>query len=457
MELTGGQMAERYSSGSVSTKLCQIADLARRRPEIAITTLAHHIDWAWMYEAYHLTRKDGAAGIDGVTAAEYEGDLRGNLEDLLGRFKTGGYKAPPVRRVHIPKGDGSKTRPIGIPTLEDKVLQRAVAMVLEAVYEQEFLDYSYGFRPGRSAHQALEALWKGLMDLRGGWILDVDVQSFFDDLDHSTLRSFLDRRVRDGVIRRAIDKWLKAGAMEEGRRIVSGSGTPQGGVVSPILANIYLHEVIDTWFERDVKPRMHGRCFMVRYADDMVMAFEHEEDARRVLSVLPKRMAKYGLTIHPEKTRLVPFARPSDRRGSGDGRGNGDGTASFDFLGFNHHWRRSRKGRWVVGQKTAKSRFRRAVKAIRSWCWRNRHLKVRIQHRVLSAKVRGHCAYYGITGNSWSLQRFRTEVKRAWRAALDRRSQRARMTWTRFGRLERRYRLPPALAIHSTYRWAANP
>jgi len=457
MELTGGQMAERYSSGSVSTKLCQIADLARRRPEIAITTLAHHIDWAWMYEAYHLTRKDGAAGIDGVTAAEYEGDLRGNLEDLLGRFKTGGYKAPPVRRVHIPKGDGSKTRPIGIPTLEDKVLQRAVSMVLEAVYEQEFLDCSYGFRPGRSAHQALEALWKGLMDLRGGWILDVDVQSFFDDLDHSTLRSFLDRRVRDGVIRRAIDKWLKAGAMEEGRRIVSGSGTPQGGVVSPILANIYLHEVIDTWFERDVKPRMHGRCFMVRYADDMVMAFEHEEDARRVLSVLPKRMAKYGLTIHPEKTRLVPFARPSNRGGSGDDRGNGDGTSSFDFLGFNHHWRRSRKGHWVVGQKTAKSRFRRAVKAIRSWCWRNRHLKVKDQHRMLSAKVRGHCAYYGITGNSWSLQRFRTEVKRAWRAALDRRSQRARMTWTRFGRLERRYRLPPALAIHSTYRWAANP
>jgi group II intron reverse transcriptase/maturase len=457
MELTGGQMAERYSSGSVSTKLCQIAELARRRPEIAITTLAHRIDWAWMYEAYRLTRKDGAAGIDGMTAAEYEENLRGNLEDLLNRFKSGRYKAPPVRRVHIPKGDGSKTRPIGIPTLEDKVLQRAVAMVLEAVYEQDFLDCSYGFRPGRSPHQAINALWKGLMDLGGGWVLDVDVQSFFDALDHSTLRSFLDSRVRDGVIRRAIDKWLKAGAMEEGRRITSDSGTPQGGVISPILANVYLHEVIDTWFEQEVKPRMHGRCFMVRFADDMVMVFEREEDARRVLRVVAKRMAKYGLTMHPDKTRLVPFRRPGDTSGPGNGRGKGGGAGSFDFLGFNHHWRRSRKGRWVVGQKTAKDRFRRAVKSIRAWCWRNRHVRVKHQHKALSAKVRGHCAYYGITGNSRSLERFRTQVEHTWKAALGRRSQRAKMTWKRFKRLKKRYTLPPALAIHSTYRRTANP
>jgi group II intron reverse transcriptase/maturase len=410
-----------------------------------------------MYEAYRLTREDGAAGIDGMTAAEYGRDLRGNLEDLLGRFKTGRYKAPPVRRVHIPKGDGSKTRPIGIPTLEDKVLQRAVAMVLEAVYEQDFMDFSYGFRPGRSPHQALKTLWKGLMDLGGGWVLDVDVQSFFDDLDHSILRSFLDKRVCDGVIRRAIDKWLKAGAMEEGRRIVSDSGTPQGGVISPILANVYLHEVIDTWFEHEVKPRMHGRCLMVRFADDMVMAFEHEGDARRVHRVLGKRMSKYGLTIHPEKTRLVPFQRPSNRRGSDDSRGQGGRAGSFDFLGFNHHWRRSRKGRWVVGQKTAKARLRRAVKAIRTWCWRNRHLRVKAQHKALSAKVRGHCAHYGITGNSWSLQQFRTQVERAWRAALGRRSQKAKMTWKRFKRLKTRYPLPPAHAIHSTYRSAAKP
>jgi group II intron reverse transcriptase/maturase len=409
-----------------------------------------------MYEAYRLTRKDGAAGIDGMTAAEYEKNLQGNLKGLIDRFKSGRYWAPPVRRVHIPKS-GGKTRPIGIPTLEDKVLQRAVAMVLEAVYEQDFLDCSYGFRPGRSPHQALDRLWKQLMDLGGGWALDVDVQSFFDALDHRILRSILDSRVRDGVIRRAIDKWLKAGVMEDGQRTTPTTGTPQGGVISPILANVYLHEVMDTWFERDVKPRMRGRCFMLRFADDMVMVFEHEEDARRVYDVLPERLAKYGLTMHPEKTRLVSFRRPTGNRGDKNGRGPKGGGRTFDFLGFTHHWRRSRKGKWVVGQKTAKDRLQRTVAAVREWCWRHRHWRVKHQHAVLSAKVRGHCAYYGITGNSWSIQRYRTLVERTWKAALGRRSQRAKMTWKRFRRLKARYPLPPAIAIHSKYRCAANP
>lgn len=423
---------------------------------MVMTTLAHHIDVVWMYEAYGLTRKDGAAGIDGMTAAEYEADLQGNLESLLSRFKTGSYKAPPVRRVHIPKG-GGKTRPIGIPTLEDKVLQRAVSMVLEAVYEQDFLDCSYGFRPGRSAHEALKVLWKQLMDMGGGWVLDVDVQSFFDDLDHRTLRSFLDNRVRDGVIRRAIDKWLKAGVMEEERRMVPVTGTPQGGVISPILANVYLHEVIDKWFEEQVKPRMRGRCSMVRFADDMVMVFEREDDARRVHAVLAKRLAKYGLTMHPEKTRLVCFRRPTGDRRSKDRRGPKGSGGTFDFLGFTHHWRRSRKGNWVVGQKTAAARMQRAVAAVRAWCWRHRHWRVKHQHVALSAKLKGHCAYYGITGNSWSIQQFRTQVERSWKAALGRRSQRAKMTWRRFNRLQARYPLPPAIAVHSTYRGAANP
>ena len=448
-------MAGRYSPGSVSTRLCRIAELARRRPEIVITTLAHHIDLAWMYEAYHKTRKDGATGIDGITAREYKKDLRRNLERLLNRFKTGEYKAPPVKRVHIEKGDGKK-RPIGIPTYEDKILQRAVTMALEAVYEQDFLDCSYGFRQGRSQHQALEALWRQLMHMGSGWVLDVDIQGFFDALDHRILRSFLDTRVRDGVIRRAIDKWLKAGVMEEGEQINPTTGTPQGGVISPMLANIYLHEVVDKWFEQEVKPRLGGLGFMMRFADDMIMAFEHESDARRVMDVLGKRLEKYGLTLHPDKTKLVDFRKPW-KGNKPKGKGPGGGGKTFDFLGFSHYWRRSRKGNWVVGQKTAKDRLKRAVKAIREWCWEHRHWRVKNQYAALLTKLRGHYAYFGITGNSWSIVQYRTQATRAWRAALSRRSQRGKMTWKRFRNLIKRYPIPSAIAIHSVCRNAAKP
>jgi group II intron reverse transcriptase/maturase len=235
---------------------------------MALTTLAHHIDVDFLREAYRRTRKDGAPGVDRQTADEYAQNLEANLQALLDRFKSGTYRAPPVKRVHIPKGDGSKTRPIGIPTFEDKVLQRAVAMVLEAIYEQEFLDCSYGFRPNRSAHQALDALWKTLTEMKGGWVLEVDIKGFFDSLDHGHLRGFLDQRVRDGVLRRAVDKWLKAGVMEAGVLTHPDAGTPQGGVVSPLLANVYLHEVLDRWFETQVRPRLVGRATLIRYADD---------------------------------------------------------------------------------------------------------------------------------------------------------------------------------------------
>ena len=311
MGLLEGQMMRTLGREIISTRQEKLAKLAQIEPKLVLTTLAHHIDEVWLREAYRRTRKDGAVGVDGVTAAQYEADLEANLASLLERFKSGRYRAPAVRRVHIPKpGKAKKTRPIGIPTLEDKVLQRAVLMVLEPVYEQDFLDCSYGFRRGRSAHQALDALWRGLMTMGGGWIIDLDIQSFFDDVDWDHLRSFLDRRVRDGVIRRAIGKWLNAGVMESGEVSHPDRGTPQGGVISPVLSNLYLHEVLDVWFEHEVKPRLRGRAFEIRFADDAALVFEREEDARRVLAVLSKRFAKYGLRLHPEKTRLVDFRSP---------------------------------------------------------------------------------------------------------------------------------------------------
>lgn len=252
------------SPPDISTRLQRIAELARREPKVVLTALAHHIDIEFLREAHRRTRKDGAVGVDGETAASYAANLDENLRSLLDRFKSGTYFAPPVRRVHIPKGDGSKTRPIGIPTFEDKILQRAVAMVLGAIYEQDFLDCSYGFRPARSTHDALQALWDGLMKMQGGWVLELDIEKFFDTMVHEHLRTFLDRRVRDGVLRRTINKWLKAGVLEAGELHYEDAGTPQGGVVSPLLANVYLHEVLDTWFESEVKPRLQGYAFLIR-------------------------------------------------------------------------------------------------------------------------------------------------------------------------------------------------
>jgi group II intron reverse transcriptase/maturase len=423
---------------------------------MVLTTLAHHIDLEFLHEAYRRTRKDGATGVDGQTAGQYATDLEGNLERLREAFKSGSYRAPPVRRVHIPKDKGG-SRPIGIPTFEDKVLQRAAAMVLGAVYEQDFLDCSYGFRPGRSQHQALQALWKGLSDMGGGWVIDMDVQDFFGTLDFCHLRSFLDQRVRDGVLRRTIDKWLKAGVMEEEHLVHPESGTPQGGVISPLLANVYLHEVLDTWFEQQVKPRLQGRSFMVRFADDLVIVCAFERDADRVMGVLPKRLGRFGLTVHPKKTRKVDFQRPKHRPGSGGGNTSGPGT--FDFLGFTHFWGRTRKGGWDVKKKTAKDRFSRAVLRIAKWCRRWRHEKVAEQHKELNRKLQGHYGYYGVTSNCDALQRFREAVRHVWRKWLDRRGGKRRMSWERFERLESRYPLCPARVVHSVYRplRAANP
>ena len=324
-----------------------------------------------------------------MTAKEYASRLDEHLASLLERFKSGTYWAPPVRRVHIPEGDGVTTRPIGIPTFEDKVLQRAVTMVVEAVYEQDFLDCSWGFRPGRSAHEALETLREGLKKMKGGWVLDVDIKSFFDAIDHGQLRSFLDQRVRDGVLRRMIDKWLKAGVLEEGAVHYPDGGTPQGGVISPLLANVYLHHVVDTWFEAMARPKLRGEAFMVRYADDFVIVCELQGDAEKLMAVLPKRFGKYGLKLHPEKTRLVRFTKPPFKSpGTGGGEG---GSATFDLLGFTHYWRRSFGNRaWVIQRKTASSRLSRSIRRVTEWCRLNRHLDIAEQCKALASKLRGH-------------------------------------------------------------------
>jgi RNA-directed DNA polymerase len=434
-------MKETSSSTTVSTKLKRIAKLARGAPDMVLTTLAHHIDIDWLREAHRRTRKDGAPGVDRQRAEEYAAKLEDNLRSLLDRAKSGTYRAPPVRRVHIPKGSGAETRPIGIPTFEDKVLQRAVAMVLEAVYEQDFLDCSYGFRPGRSAHQALEALRYQATRMAGGWVLELDVRKFFDTMDHEHLRGILRRRVLDGVLLRLIDKWLNAGVLEDGGITYPEEGSPQGGVVSPILANVYLHWVLDVWFDREVKPRLSGEAHLVRYADDAVLLFANERDARRVLEVLPKRFGKYGLSLHPEKTRLVRFQRPR----SGDGADADPGT--FDFLGFTHCWAVSRFGTRFVKRTTAKDRFRRAIKRVADWCRGHRHDEVRAQQQTLARKVRGHYGYFGILGNSRALVDFLHKVIHVWRRWLSRRSQRARMTWPRMQRLLQRYPLPPPRII----------
>jgi RNA-directed DNA polymerase len=455
MEPEEGTMKETPSSTDISPKFRRIAELARKAPELVFSTLAHHLTLELLTEAYRRTRKDAAVGIDGQTAADYAKNLGSNLQSLLDRVKSGTYRAPPVRRVYIPKDDGSKTRPIGIPTFEDKVLQRAVVMILEPIYEQDFVNWSYGFRPRRSALQALSKTQSTLMEMRGAWVLEVDIQSFFDELDHAHLMAFVRRRVRDGVLLRLIGKWLKAGVLEDGAIRSQSMGTPQGGVISPLLANIYLHEVFDRWFEDEVRPRLRGFAFVVRYADDIMIAFKSEADARKVMRVLAKRFGRFGLRLHPDKTRLVDFLHP---RSSDRGRGAvvvvKPGT--FDLLGFTHYWRMSRNRNWVVFQKTSRKRQVRTIRRLHEWCRSNRHRPVAVQHEILSKKLRGHDAYFGITGNSKMLSQLRHEVRRVWRFWLNRRSQRARMTWERFKRLQKRFPLPQPRIVHSVYR-AAKP
>jgi RNA-directed DNA polymerase len=435
-------------SDPVSTKRQRIAELARNCPDMAFTNLAHHIDLAWLHKAYELTRKDGAVGMLGQTAAEYKVNLLDNLQDLLDRAKSGMYMAPPVQRAYIPKaGSPGETRPLGIPTFEDKVLQRAVLMVLESVYEADFLDASHGFRPNRGAQTAIGSLWDQAMKLGGDWIVDVDLRKFFDTIDHGHLREFLKRRVRDGVILRLIGKWLNAGVLEDGVFTTSEFGAPQGGVLSPLLSNLFLHYVLDEWFVQEVRPCLQGQAFLIRYAHDFVIGVAREDDARWIMEVLPERMSKYGLTVHPEKTRLVRFTPPDDDDSTPTARKVSE-PRTFDFLGFTHYWARTQQGGWVIKRKTATSRFRRALRAVWEWCQKHLHDPVQAQYRKLRLKLQGHYAYYGIRGNSGRLSAFLRGVHRIWKHWLGRRDNAAPMTWADYNRLCRRYPLPNARIVH---------
>ncbi len=428
---------------SVSTRRRRIVLAAQKHRHEPLVALNHHMDLNWMSEAYRQLRKSAAPGVDGQTVAEYGENLVENLRDLQRRAKSGSYRAPLLKRGYVPKNE-KEDRAIAMPTTEDKILQKSVAMILEPIYEQEFLPFSFGFRRGRSQHEALDYLRQQCFDQKVEWVLEVDLAKFFDTVDHRKMQELLSRRVQDGVIKRLIAKWLKAGVLEKGEVSYPEEGTPQGGVISPLLSNIYLHEVLDKWFVESVQPACVGRTFMVRWADDFVMGFERLEDVRKVQRVIEKRFARYGLKINTEKTRLVRFKRPP-----WGGRGSGDKPESFDFLGFTHYWGKSRKGHNVVMKKTAATRFRRALRKIREWGWKHRHLPMVEQQRKLNEKLRGHDAYYGVTGNFRMLSQLRCEVAKLWRKWLVRRNRGNSPNWEKFNGMLRVFPLLPARIVHS--------
>lgn len=428
---------------SVSTKQERIAELARENPAMAFTSLNHYLDVEWLEYAFERTRKDGAVGVDGQTAESYAANLQQNLSSLIERLKSGRYRAPPVRRHYIPKAGGGE-RGLGIPSFEDKVAQRAIAMLLEPIYEQTFLDCSFGYRPARNAHQALQVLREGIMKQKGYWVLEVDIRKYFDSIPFAALRDCLARRVTDGVVRKLIDKWLKAGVLEAGQVHYPDAGTPQGGVISPILSNVFLHHVIDQWYTEQVRPRLRGPSTLVRFCDDFVMLVAHKDDAERVLAVLDKRLDKFGLQLHPDKTRLVDF-RP--RRSACEPEESTLPT-TFNFLGFTHVWGKSRKGQAVVWQLTAKDRLARSLKAINQRCKRMRHWPIRLQHQRLCRVLKGHYAYFGITGNYKRLRLLHYQVRRLWQKWLSRRSSKSYVEWVRYARMLERFALPQPRIVH---------
>jgi group II intron reverse transcriptase/maturase len=388
-----------------------------------------------MKEAFRRIRKDAAVGVDGVTKEQYGEQLEDNLQRLHTRMREGRYRHQPIRRVHIPKAPG-KTRPIGISTIEDKVVQNALTMVLEVLYEPVFLDCSYGFRPGRSAHDALRTVNAACMRGEVNWVLEADIASYFDSIDRKKLMEMLRQRVNDEDFARLVGKCLHVGVLDGAEYAEPDVGTAQGSVLSPMLGNIYLHHVLDVWLDREVRPQLRGKACLVRYADDLVIGFERREDAEMVMAMLHERMAAYGLRLHPEKTQLVPFSRPTSRQQGGKGPG------TFDFLGFTLLWRKTRNGAWGQNFRTREARLQKAIVAITDFCRSHRHESVKEQHASLCRRINGHFNYFGVNGNIASLARLVRAATRAWLKWLRRRSNRTRLNWQRFGDLLRAFPLP---------------
>jgi group II intron reverse transcriptase/maturase len=401
------------------------------------------ITFGALYAAFRGLRKKASAGVDGVTYEEYERDVAGNLQTLHERLKNGKYQAQPLRRVYIPKENG-KQRPISIPALEDKIVQKAMVEILNAIYEQDFLNCSYGFRPGRGQHQALDEVRRVICTRPTEWIVEIDITAYFDSIVRKELMELIEKRVRDRSVLRLIRKWIQVGVIEEGRLLVSETGTGQGQTISPLLANIYLHYVLDEWFENEVKPRIRGATHEIRFADDAVLCFQYKEDAEKVMEVLPKRFAKYGLTLHPEKTRLLEYGRSAE----GKAKRSGKKPDTFDFLGFTHVCARSRRGTFTVHVRTMKKRLRRGLKAIAEWCQANRHMPVEEQQKTLNSKLRGHYQYYGRPTNYRSIWRFFREVRHIWRKGLSRRTRGNGMTWEKYAAILRKHPLLLPRILH---------
>jgi RNA-directed DNA polymerase len=428
------------------TDIDRISKLAKEDPQRRFFSIAHLITPEAMYAAFRSLRKQASAGIDGVTYEEYEKDAAGNIRKLYQRLKGGKYRVRPLRRVYIPKEDG-KQRPISIPALEDKIVQKVVVDLMNAIYEQDFLDCSLGFRPGRGQHQALDEVGRVVCTRPTEWILEIDITAYFDSIVREQLIEMVEKRVSDGSVLRLIRKWIKVGVIEEGKLLESETGTGQGQPISPLLANVYLHYVLDEWFEVVVKPRLRGQAHEIRFADDAILCFERKEDAEKVMSVLPKRFAKYGLTLHPEKTRLIEFGRYAQRNAKREGKK----PQTFDFLGFTHICARSRKGKFTVHVKTIDKRLRRGLKTIADWCREHRHDPVSTQQKSLNAKLRGHYQYYGRPTNYRSLVQFYRRVRRIWREWLNRRTRGRWLTWERYAQILRQHPLSRPRIMHS---WA---
>jgi len=427
------------------TDIDRIAELAKEDPERQFYSIAHLITVEKLYEAFRSLRKNASAGIDGVTYVEYEANAEENIRQLHGRLVAGKYQVQPLRRVYIPKENG-KQRPISIPSLEDKIVQKVVVDLMNAIYEQDFLDCSYGFRPGRGQHQALDEVRRVICTRPTGWILELDIQSYFDKIVRGILIEMVEKRVSDGSVLRLIQKWIKVGVIEDGKLLMSEAGTGQGQPISPLLANIYLHHALDVWFEEMVKPRLKGEAYEIRFADDAILCFQHREDAEKVMRVLPKRFEKYGLTLHPEKTRLIEFGRYAARNAKKQGKQ----PESFDFLGFKHLCARSRKGGFTVHVRTLAKRLRRGLKAIADWCKQHRRTPVNQQQEALNAKLRGHYQYYGRPTNYYSIWQFYRRVCRIWREWLGRRTRGQPLRWDRYNAILRQH---PLLLPRITHAW----